>query len=291
MTHYGLLKLLTNEIKYGAHITALIGPSLMIVISILKDLQLNVYALALSYIIPLIVYTYDYQIARNKDVSTNKEKHEYLNIKNKVFPIIIIAYIAISIVLIMAIGNNKILLFILIIIIGGILYTTIFKVLTRYIPGFKSIYATGLWTYFGTFFCVFLYSMAIDLFIIFILIFMFIKLFANSIFFDIKDIESDGENKLKTIPIILGKDKTIKFINFINILSLITLIVGIWIGALPIYAIALSVFFIYTYYYSNKGRNSDKSQLLKHTYITADAEYFFWPIVLIISKIIYIKFI
>lgn len=282
--------LFLKELKYGAHITALIGPSLMLVMIILTNTEINLLALILAYIIPLIVYSYNYQSEMDDDLTTNSEKVEYLKNRKKKFPYLIHFYCIIAVILIAVMANINILMFLFIIVTGGILYTLIFKILTRYIVGFKSIYTTALWAYYSTFFIIFLYSMKVNLFTLFIFIFMFLKLFSNAIFFDIKDMQSDKNNGLKTIPIILGKEKTITIINIINVTSIILLIVGIYIGVFPTYTIALSIFFLYTYYYSNRGKNADQQQLLNYTYVMADAEYFFWPIVLIISKIVLTNF-
>lgn len=285
MMNSNIYTLFFKELKYGAHITALIGPSLMLVMTILTNNEINLIAITLAYLIPLVVYSYNYLSEMDDDLITNSEKVEYLKKRKKAVPHLLLIYSIIAVLLIAIMNNINIIIFLLIIVSGGILYTTIFKVLTRYIIGFKSIFTTALWAYYGTFFTIFLYALDIDLLVIFISILMFLKLFINAIFFDIKDIQSDKNNGLKTIPIILGKQKTTMVMNCINVLAVILLIVGIGIGALPAYAIVLSIFFIYTYYYVNKGKSADRQQLLNYTYVMSDAEYFFWPIVLIIGKI------
>jgi 4-hydroxybenzoate polyprenyltransferase len=285
---YSVIK---KEIVYGGHITALIGPSLLISMLILFNKEINIYAIIISYLIPLIVYSFNYQQEFKNDIITNPDKVEYLQSKNKIFPYLMLFYIGLSILILILLNNINILFFMLIIFTGGILYTIIFKVLTRNIPGFKSIYATFIWAYYGTFFAVFLYSLNFNYLIIIIFLFMFLKLFANAIFFDVKDIEADKNEGLKTIPIILGKNRTMTFINIINVISLILLLIGIITGELPIYSIVLALFFFYTYFYSNNGIKADIKTLLKYTYILADAEFFFWPIVLLISKIVYYNII
>lgn len=116
-------------------------------------------------------------------------------------------------------------------------------------------------------------------------------MFVNIAFFDLKDMESDSKENLRTIPIIFGKKKAIKILNAINLISIISLLIFIYLNIVPVYAITLSLFFIYEYYYLKNSENADRGRLLRNTYVLADAEFLFWPIVLILSKIIYIKFI
>lgn len=276
-----------KEIKYGAHITALIGPSLLLVMTLLLNVEINFYALLLSYIIPLIVYSFNYHSELDKDIFTDREKVEYLEKRKKISIYLLTLLITLLIALMVMISSIQLMFFMAVIIFGGITYTYFFKALTRKIIGFKSIYATTLWAWYGTFFIVILYSIQPDLLIFCMFVFMFLRLFGNAIFFDIKDIESDKKSSLLTIPIVAGTDNSIRAINWINALSIIVLIVGIVTEILPLYAISLILFSAYSYYYANSGATADKRHLLNNTYVLADAEFLLWPLVLALSKAIF----
>jgi UbiA prenyltransferase family. len=183
--------------------------------------------------------------------------------------------------------NYGFFIFSLIILTGGILYTLILKVLTKYIFCFKNLYVAGIWAYAGTFFILFYQSIDFTIFYYVIFVYIYVKIFINNVFFDIKDIESDKMKDLNTIPIKLGKDTTIHLLHILNIVSVIILIIAIYSGVLPLYAIFLLITNLYVLFYLEKGKAADYDGLLKYTYLMADAEFILWPIILIIGKIIF----
>lgn len=288
---YNLIKNIFNRIKneiiYGGHIISMDSPAFILTICILQDIPINIFALIIAFFIPLAVYSYNYQKEVDKDATTDPIKSSFLEKRKNIFPYLLSLDIIIIFALAILLFNYGFLIFALIIVTGGILYTTVFKVLTRYVPGFKSIYATLIWAYAGTFFLIFLNSLELSLFYLFIFIFIYLRMFVNIAFFDLKDMDADKKEGLKTLPIILGKNNTIIFLNLINFISIILLYVFIYIGVLPLYAISLSLFYFYTYYYLKKSKTAVGDEILTYSYIIADAEFIFWPIILILSNIIY----
>ncbi len=278
---------LKNEVIYGAHYLSLGYPALFLSLIILLDLQINYLALAVTYLIPLIVYSFNYQKELGKDVITNPEKVNYLKNREKIFPYLMGFYILLLISLLLILNNHGFSLFILIILIGGILYTIIFKILTRTIPGFKSLYTSMLWAYAGTFCVSFFYSLPFSTFYAIYFSFLFIKGLINVIYFDIKDMASDQREGLRTFPLLLGVKKTLMLLHILNILALGILCYGIYIKILPVYSISLIIFYLYTFYYLKIGNTTDDQKLHKYTYLMVDGECIFWPIILILSKILF----
>ena len=76
---------LKNEFIYGAHYLSLGYPALFLSLIILLDLPINYIVLIVTYLIPLIIYSFNYQKELDKDVITNPEKVKYLK-KRKIFP-------------------------------------------------------------------------------------------------------------------------------------------------------------------------------------------------------------
>ena len=56
-------------------------------------------------------------------------------------------------------------------------------------------------------------------------LFIFLRGIINVTFFDIKDIESDGARGLKTLPVMLGRERTLKFLHWLNIFAFIPLFI------------------------------------------------------------------
>jgi 4-hydroxybenzoate polyprenyltransferase len=276
---------LRDEFIYGAHLTALMSPALVLSVLILLDLPVNGIFLVIAYILTQIVYSYNFQKEIDNDSIINVRKAIYLKKRAKYFNILIILYTIILIILTILIFNYGFAMFVLILLVGGILYTLIFKVLTKTIPGFKSVYTTILWTYAAIFFVILYYSYNVITPLVILTSFIFLQMFINVNFFDIRDIVSDKVNKLKTIPVILGKDKSIFVLNILNIISLIIIIYGIFINAIPGYSLALIAFFIYTLFYLNYRKHDNYNN--EFLFIMADAGFVLWPIILIVAKILF----
>jgi 4-hydroxybenzoate polyprenyltransferase len=275
---------LWDEFIYGAHLTALMSPALVLSVLILLDLPINGIFLVIAYILTQIVYSYNFQKEIDSDRIINSRKAIYLQKRAKYFNILITLYAIILIILTIIIFNYAFAMFVIVLLVGGILYTIVLKVLTKTIPGFKSFYTTILWTYAAIFFVIFYYSYDVVTPLVILTSFIFIQMFINVNFFDIRDIVSDKVNHLKTIPVLLGKGKTIFVLNILNIVSLIIISYGIFINAIPGYSIALVVFFIYTLFYLNYKKHDNYNN--EFLFIMADAGFVLWPIILIVAKII-----
>jgi 4-hydroxybenzoate polyprenyltransferase len=227
----------------------------------------------------------------HKDIETDPDKVKYLHKRKEYYKYILFFYLLLTAIILVILNNIGLLGYFIIITAGGILYTIVFKELTRTVPGFKSFYVALIWAYHGTFFAVFFYNININILIFIIFTFIFLKSFVNVTFFDIKDIETDNKENLKTLPVIFGKYKTIIILYLLNTLSLILLLYCIYIEILPFYMISLSIFYIYTMYYLYKGRTAKKAELLKYSYIMADSEFILWPFILILGKIIFSQWV
>jgi 4-hydroxybenzoate polyprenyltransferase len=280
---------LWDEFVYGAHLTAFASAALVLTVIILLNIPINFLAIITAYLTTFIVYSFNYIKELEDDIVTDPTKVSFLESRKNKYKLIITLYIILDIVLLCLsfsiYGNFGFIIFILILLSGGILYTIVFKVLTKYIPGFKSIYCTALWAYAGSFYVTFFYSETFNALYGFMFIFMFIKLLINAIFFDIKDMDSDKKNSLKTIPLLMGKSRTILFLSVLNIVSLIILLYGVYTNYIPLYGISLAIFFIYTEYYLLKGLTSDQKSIVRYTYVMADAEFIIWPFIIFVSKI------
>jgi 4-hydroxybenzoate polyprenyltransferase len=146
-----------------------------------------------------------------------------------------------------------------------------------------------IWAYAASFFLIAYNSLGFQIIYVYIFVLIFSKIFINVVFFDIKDLKTDKIEGLKTIPLFIGKVNTLKLLNIINIISLVFIILAIYIGIFPTYMISFTVFFLFTFYYLNKSKNADDKKLLKYSYFLADAEFILWPVVLFLSKIIYLR--
>ena len=277
---------LLNEVMYGGYHAALNSPMLLLSVSILLNTKCDIQIMAMSYLLPLIVYSYDYYKDLKKDNAVNSERTAFLSEKSKKYPLILTSYILTLIFLIFLFSNVKLTLFIMGLVVSGILYTTAFKGVTKRIPFFKNIYTAITWAMGGTFFLIFYYSMGITTPFLLIFLVIFIRILINIIFFDLKDIDADRNEGLKTLPAILGKKKSINFLHLLNMLSFLPILLGVYLGWIPNFALALLIFFFYVFYYIQKSENLEGDNLHRISHTMADSEFVMWPLVLIIAKLI-----
>lgn len=64
--------------------------------------------------------------------------------------------------------------------------------------------------------------------VVFLFVFIFIRFFIISTIFDLRDTEGDKKIELKTIPILLGKKKTVMLLHVLNVLLVIFAIIGLF---------------------------------------------------------------
>ncbi|OPY21084.1 MAG: prenyltransferase [Methanobacterium sp. PtaU1.Bin097] len=278
---------LKDEILYGGYFAALSGPAFIITSSILTGTSISLPLLIIAYIIPLMVYSYDHYRDMDKDKDSNLERATYFHKKSRIFPYLMGSYVIILSLLLVFFSNLTMISFILILIMGGVLYSVGLKNFTQKIPAFKNIYTTLTWSLAGTFSIVFYHSLQLNLIYILIFLFVFLKFLPNTIFFDLKDIKSDRKEGLKTVPVILGKKGTLKLLHILNILAFIPLFVGIYLGIIPLFAAIMVLFYFYSVYYLNKASKLEDEKLRMVSYTLADAEFMIWPIVLVLGQFLF----
>jgi 4-hydroxybenzoate polyprenyltransferase len=284
---YGYFHLILKEIIHGGYLTALGAPALVLTTSIITQSDINLPLLIISYLIPLLIYSYDYMSDLDKDIECNKDRYKHLQKKKKYYPLIMIFYILLLVSLLICFSNYKLILFIILISLGGLLYATVLKGLTKKIPIFKNIYTVLTWSLGGTLFVPLQYSLTLSLPFIIVFVFINMKGMINAIFFDLKDSLSDSKEGLKTLPVIIGNNNAIKILHLLNFASFVPLIIAVILKIIPLVTLSLILFFFYSFYYLKKAQTSTNNEIWVKLGSIADFEFIFWPLVLLISILIF----
>ncbi len=279
------LSFFKDEIIYGGYLAALCAPCFIISTCFCLNINIDIPLLLISYLLPLIVYSYDYYKDIDKDIKNDSLRASYLKKKAKNYPYLLSFYIILLITLLIIYSNYILGAFVLTIIAGGILYNMMFKGFTKKIPAFKNIYTAVNWALVGAFFPLFYYSMDISIPFMLMFVLIFIKAITNAIFFDLKDKEDDKSSGIKTLPVILGKKSTIYVLHALNVIAFFPLILGIYLNVISFYAISLLIFTFYGYFYINKANSASKDELESTAHTLADSEFIFWPLTLLIATI------
>jgi 4-hydroxybenzoate polyprenyltransferase len=270
-----------EELIYGGYLTALVAPALIISTSLMTNTRLDFPLLVIAYLLPLIVYSYDYHRDLEKDVITNSGRTSHLEKITRYYPLVLLIYTSILFALLWQFASYSLITFIGLVVFGGLFYSTVLKNMTKKIPLFKNIYTGLIWSLGGAFFIPLYYSMNIGLSFFIIFIFFAIRTTMNTIFFDLKDFQVDRDEGLRTLPVMVGKDSTIKILHLLNIITFIPLIIGVYLKILPLYSLSLIAFYFYSYYYLIMPKRASSSGSLGFRSYLADFEFPLWPILLI----------
>lgn len=283
-SHY--FNLLFQEVIHGGYLTALGAPALVLTTSILTKSSINLPLLMISYLLPLIIYSYDYMSDMDKDIESNTARYEHLKNKKRYYPIILLFYALLLISLLVMFSNIKLVLFIIFITLGGLIYATVLKGITKRIPIFKNLYTVLTWALGGTLFVPLHYSLSISFPFIIIFIFIYLKGMINAIFFDLKDSFADSKEGLKTLPVILGTENAIRLLHFLNFIAFIPLLLGVYYKLIPVISLLLIIFFFYSFYYLKKAQEPIGEDKWVNLGSIADFEFIFWPVILMIGTFV-----
>lgn len=280
----GIFAGLRYEFIYGGHLVSLGAPAYVLSVSMLMGMEPVKQLLLISYLMPLIVYNYNYFGEMDSDESTNPERVHYVRSKAALYPLIILCYMAILAAALFLYANWGLIEFVSILVAGGVLFTVILKSFTKKIPCFKNAYTALIWAFGGTFFPVFYLSLHVGWFFILVFLFMYSRSIANVIFFDLKDMEGDKAKGLKTLPALVGKERTLHFLYALNIVGFVPLLLGIYMGVIPVYGLSLLLLLAYTFYYLRRAETASDRELRAVSYTLADAEFLLWPVLLFLGQ-------
>lgn len=278
-----IIKSIGNEFIYGSHMLALDAVAMVLSIFIITGHPIDLLLLIISYLVTQIIYSYNHIKEADFDSESNPERAALFK-KSKTTKKYIFAIYTFSLVILLLQTNILVVALVLFIVAGGVLYTDYFKKLK--IVGFKNFYVSIFWVLISLIVPL-KYGEAIGGFYLSLLAIYFLTAFASTIFFDLKDVESDGAGGIKTFPVKLGIPKTLYLLYFIKILSLIIVILLVFVDILPRIFLWYIVAIIYGLVYINRGSQAKDKKLRLVSYLFADAEFIFWLVILVAARNIF----
>jgi len=280
-----LKKILTaiwNEFVYGGHLLSFGAASIVFTSAILLGIKITWDCLLVVYLGTQSVYLYNHFKEFEKDSLTNPQRSEHIEKYVKYIPLITLFFSLTAIVIVIYFNKILALLFGLLMLFGGLLYSKFLKKFTRRIIGFKDFLISFLWATL-VIFLAYYYFFSWNFALILMVLFIFLRLFLNTNFFDMKDVESDIKEGLLTLPVILGKKTLIKFLTIINMLSMIPIIFGVFLDILPNFSLILLLTIPYSFYYL-KQTSKESVDLRFLSYVLVDGEYLLWSIFILLGK-------
>lgn len=278
------LKSIWNEFVYGGHLLSLGAASIVFTSAILLGIKITWDCLLVVYLGAQIIYLYNRYKEFQKDSLTNPERTKHIKKYIKYTPLIIFCFIVILVGILIYFNKIVSLFFGLIMLFLGLFYSISLKNLTKKIIAFKTIFVSLMWALLVIFLAIY-YSFPLNLAVVLVFVFIFLRLFINTNFFDIKDIESDKKEGLLTTPIVLGQKKLINMLSVVSVLSIIPIGIGLYYKLFPTFSIMLlfTIFYTFLYFQKIKNKNFNTDFLFS---VWVDGEYLLWSVFILIGKFI-----
>lgn len=267
-----------KELVYGGHLLSLGASSIVLAMTLIDRLTVNLVLVILPYLLSQIIYNYNHYREFQIDIESNPERTHYIHTLSKRFQVRIIVYLVVLCSLLLA-TNICVTTLILGVLVCGVLYTEIGKkYLSSKIIGAKNFYTASLGAI-TTLIVPCYYQVSLSSTFKVFIVFVFIRLLVNSIFFDIKDISADRKVGIKTIANQIGKIRTLRLLQFINLSSVVLLILSIYHGYLTPEYIVFGSLGIYGFLYLIIAQRANIKMLRNISYFIVDGEYIFWALI------------
>ena len=227
---------------------AITGFSLPFFSFLLYDINVDFRLLLASYLVTFAVYSLN-KLTDMKEDKINLQNRAEFTIKNRYY---IILSVIISSFAAAYLASSYTIFAILIIFfpfcIGFIYSIKVANFRLKDIIFMKSLSVALAWAVIGAFIPIVVDSRGIKM-ISFVFVFFFIKLFINTVIFDVRDINGDSLSGVRTIPVFLGRKKTKILLLIMNSILIFWLIFSYFLGFFHRYFIVLIFATVYGYWY------------------------------------------
>jgi 4-hydroxybenzoate polyprenyltransferase len=231
-------RMVADEFINGGHLVGLSFAFIGLATMLIFDFALRWEVALMIYFVTVAVYGFDhYHDLKNDSVNSNA-RVKYIKRREHIVPFQLALFITSYMILLLTFGTLSTIILGTCILLLGISYSLYFKRFTKTIVGFKNIYVASTVSL-GILFTTAFYNMSIPVEIMFFIGYIGISVFLNCSFCDIKDMESDNKQGLKTLPLLLGKQRFFRFLIIMNSLSLSVLGLLVYFQFIPFYFISL----------------------------------------------------
>lgn len=275
-----ILRRVWDEFVYGGHLLAFGDALTLYVFGIILDIPVTWDFFVVIYLCVFSANLYNRRKESEHDSITNplrvKVMKKYADNSN----LIILLSMSFVVFLLIYFGNLKALLFAGLIFLISILYSVFLKGLTSRIVGFKSLIAALFYSLMIVLLVIY-YSAPLDLGVFVLFVFYYVRIYISNAYCDFKDVKGDQKRGLKTLAVYYGENKAIKILNFLNFASAVPIAIGVYLGIIPVFSLAilLTVFYAMYYFYLNKRVSKE---VLSNAII--DGEFIFWLPYIVVGR-------
>lgn len=279
------LEFVYKEFIYGGHLQSLGAASIVYVSSVFLNIELKWSSLVAAYLLFYPLYLYNRWKEIEIDYATNPDRTTHLRKYIHVMPILFWLVVVAIVGFLAYFGNLNSFVFGVILLVLGLLYTTVFKNVTQKIFLFKNIYVAAFFTalvFFTAIYHAFPISGQSAIAIIVLMAFVFLKSFMMQIFLDLKDVACDRKQGLKTLGVIIGEEKTFLALPIISIFATAPIIIffSLYIHLFSSLILLLLLTIPFDFFSFKLAQN--KNYL---GYVLESGKFLFWAILILLAKL------
>ncbi len=115
--------------------------------------------------------------------------------------------------------------------------------------------------------------------------FIFLRLMLNTILFDLRDLEGDKANGIRTLPVAFGREWSFRVMAVVDLSSSLYLVSLVGLALLPTYALILILLPVYSAFYRWLA-SSERARIGFLCDVVADGEYILWGPLIYLGKIL-----
>lgn len=283
-------KAIGKEVVLGGHLLAIGTASIAACASVLMGKSPTLPLLAMGYLFSFGAYMLNRTAEMDVDSVSNPGRTAYLEGRKKYLPIMTAGSFALGYAL-AAMRNLVFFAALLVPLLLALAYSVGSNRLAR-LTGFKRLKDTLLvknvaisfgWSLIPVLVGLYFFSVPYALYALAGIIFL--RLLVNTILFDVRDTEGDRKFGVRTVPTVFGQGRAFFLIAVFDSLSAVALLLLVLAGALPIYALALLFFNVYSFCYRAIARRPGIN-LNVICDVIADGEYLLWGPVIYIGRLL-----
>ena len=271
-----------NQFIYGGHLLAVGLACVVVLAAVLMRLEVTFDLVLVIYFFTLGAALFGRYIDIKKDLLTNPERSKYLNKQIRTTPFIITFCVVLALMILVLNNKFEIIFFCLVMLLFSLFYDLFLKKLTKKILGFKNIYIGILFSLLILIPMLY-YNFKLGVPFALVVIFVFIMTFTGTAFSDVKDIEADTRDNLKTYAVVLGHKKLIILLSVIRLFALVPICIGVYLGMFPVYAFMLAFIVPWSIFLFWESFKSDIKVDLLYGFLF-DSEFIVWLLLVLVGK-------
>ena len=269
-----LLKLFWDEFIYGGHLLSLGAVSIVFTTAILLNITITWDALFVTYLGAHTVYLYNRLREVKYDALTNPRRTKHILRYLKYIPYIILFMVSLAAGIVLFFGKFLVVILGICLVLSGFIYTDLVKPKAKRVIALKNFYIAFFWACLTIFLALY-YSHPLNMSLFAIFLFVYLRFFISTVFFDIKDVKIDMEEKIPTLPAIFGVERTLKILIVLTFSSVALLVLSVYLEILPLTSLSLLFTVPYTFAYMVALKKKSISTDILY-YAVVDGEFLFW---------------